>query len=229
MSDRTPTSGKDDRPTHGGDRDKGGPSGPRWRVTPAPDGRGADQGEGGARPPGRPWLPLAAVFLVMLGINFALSEQALGPAERVRIPYQPTFLEQIRADNVRSISSEEQKVQGELKRAIRYPPDDQDAPRSTRFDTHVPAFADTGELAALLKQHNVTVDARAPDTGAPLWETLLLGLGPTILLFALLLYLFRRAAQRAGGLGGMGGLGRAKVKRADPAEVQVTFDDVAGI
>ena len=97
------------------------------------------------------------------------------------------------------------------------------------FDTHVPAFADTRELAALLKQHNVTVDAKAPDTGAPLWETLLLGLGPTILLFGLLFWLFRRAAQRTGGLGGMGGLGRAKVKRADPDEVRVTFDDVAGI
>jgi cell division protease FtsH len=229
MSDRTPTSGKDDRPTHGGDRDKGGPPGPRWRVTPAPDGRGADEGDGGARRPARPWLPLAAVFVVMLGINFALSQQALGPAERVRIPYQPTFLEQIRTDNVRSISSEEQSVQGELKRAIRYPPNDEDAPRSTHFDTHVPAFADTRELAALLKQHNVTVDAKAPDTGAPLWESLLLGLGPTILLFGLLFWLFRRAAQRAGGLGGMGGLGRAKVKRADPDEVRVTFDDVAGI
>ncbi len=235
MSDRTSTAGRDERPTGGGARDEVRPPGPGWRVTPAPDGRGADADadaggdDRGGRPPARSWLPLVALFLIMLGVNYALSEQALGPAERVRIPYQPTFLEQIRAGNVRSISSEEQKVQGELKRAIRYPPDDQDAPRSTRFDTHVPAFANTGELAALLKQHNVTVDARAPDTGAPLWETLLLGLGPTILLFAVLFYLFRRAAQRAGGLGGMGGLGRAKVKRADPAEVRVTFDDVAGI
>jgi cell division protease FtsH len=93
----------------------------------------------------------------------------------------------------------------------------------------LPEFADTRELAALLKQHDVTVDARAPDTGAPLWETLVLGLGPTILLFAVLFWLFRRATQRTGGLGGMGGLGRAKVKRADPDEVRVTFDDFAGI
>src|SRR3954452_594376 len=231
MSDRISTAGRDERPTGGGDRDEVRPPGPGWRVTPAPDGRGADAGgdDRGGRPPARSWLPLVALFLIMLGVNYALSQQALGPAERVRIPYQPTFLEQIRADNVRSISSEEQSVQGELKRAIRYPPDDKDAPRSTHFDTHVPAFADTRELAALLKQHNVTVDAKAPDTGAPLWESLLLGLGPTILLFGLLFWLFRRAAQRTGGLGGMGGLGRAKVKRADPDEVRVTCDDVAGI
>jgi cell division protease FtsH len=163
------------------------------------------------------------------GVNYALSQQALGPAERVRIRYQPTFLEQIRSGNVRSISSQDEMVQGELERAIRYPPDEQDAPRSTYFDTHVPAFADTRELAGLLREHDVTVDARAPDTGPPLWETLLFGLGPTILLFALLFWLFRRAAQRTGGLGGMGGLGRAEVTRADPAELRVTFDDVAGI
>jgi cell division protease FtsH len=30
-------------------------------------------------------------------------------------------------------------------------------------------------------------------------------------------------------MGGLGGLGRAKVTRADPADVRVTFEDVAGI
>jgi hypothetical protein len=36
----------------------------------------------------------------------------LGPEERVWIPYQPTFLEQIREDNVRSISTSDGSVQG---------------------------------------------------------------------------------------------------------------------
>jgi cell division protease FtsH len=166
---------------------------------------------------------------VLLTLNLVLSERALGPAQRVRIPYQPTFLNQIRDGNVTSISSKGDTVQGELKRAISYPPNKKGAPSGTRFDTHVPTFADTQELTSLLRQHNATVDARAPDTGAPFWQTLLLGIGPTILLFALIFWLFRRAAQRAGGMSGLGGLGRAKAKRADPAEVTVTFDDVAGI
>jgi cell division protease FtsH len=73
------------------------------------------------------------------------------------------------------------------------------------------------------------VDARAPDSGAPWWETLIVGLLPTLLRFGLLFFLFRRLSQRAGGLGGVGGLGRAKVRRADPDTVRVSFDDVAGI
>jgi len=204
------------------------------RAPSDPPGPAREPERGGTNGPGNPpvwrrWLPVVVFLAVLLTLNLVLSERALGPAQRVRIPYQPTFLSQIRDGNVTSISSKGDTVQGELKRAIRYPPDKKDAPSGTRFDTHVPTFADTQELTSLLRQHNVTVDARAPDTGAPFWQTLLLGIGPTILLFALIFWLFRRAAQRAGGMSGLGGLGRAKAKQADPAEVTVTFDDVAGI
>jgi cell division protease FtsH len=105
-------------------------------------------------------------------------------------------------------------------------PGDKEAPSSKLFDTHVPAFADTRELTNLLSHHDVTVDARPPDTGAPVWESLVLGLLPTLLLFGLIFFLFRRFSQRGGGVGG---LGRAKAARADPGDVKVTFDDVAGI
>jgi cell division protease FtsH len=81
---------------------------PGWRVTPAPDGRGAPEGgEQAPRRPNRWWLLLV---LAMLALNLALSRSALGPDERIRIPYQPTFLEQIRAGNVRSISSADSSV-----------------------------------------------------------------------------------------------------------------------
>jgi len=138
----------------------------------------------------------------MLALNFGLSQAALAPPERVRIPYQPTFLQQIRDGNVVSIASEAGSVQGELKREIRYPPGDEEAPRAKLFDTHVPAFANTRELSRLLARHDVTVDARAPETGAPWWESLVLGVLPTLLLFGLLFVLFRRFSQRAGGPGG---------------------------
>jgi cell division protease FtsH len=201
-------------------------SGPGWRVTPAPDGRGSPQAE----PPGRfgGW-PFIVLLLAVLALNFGLSRAALGPPERVRIPYQPTFLQQIRDGNVVSIASEDESVQGELRRAIHYPPSDEEAPRSKLFDTHVPGFANTRELSRLLARHDVTVAARPTETGAPLWESLVLGLLPTLLLFGVLFFLFRRFAGRAGGTGGLAGLGRAKATRADPTEVTVTFDDVAGI
>jgi cell division protease FtsH len=197
-------------------------------VTPAPDGRGSPNSDD-QRPRGlKRWWPIA-LFVAVLALNTVLANQELGPDSRVRIPYRPTFLEQLRADNVRSISTEGSSVQGELKSGIRYPADDKGATRSTHFDTHVPDFADHGELDSLLAEHDVTVDASAPDTGAPWWQTLLVGFLPTLLLFGLLFFLFRRFSQRAGGAGGVGGLGRAKAARSDPGTVKVSFDDVAGI
>ena len=96
-------------------------------MTPAPDGRGRPEG-GDQRPRAvSRWWPLA-LLVAMLALNFGLSREALGPADRVRIPYQPTFLEQIRAGNVRSISTADASVDGELKGPIRYPADDDDAP-----------------------------------------------------------------------------------------------------
>jgi cell division protease FtsH len=228
MNARRPPPSDDAERAPGEGRQDRRPSEPGWRVTPAPDGRGAPEGGDQRAGPPRRWWPLL-VLVVMLAINFGLSRAALGPAERTRIPYRPTFLEQLRSGNVRSISSADSSVQGELKRAIRYPADDKKAERSTRFATHVPEFADHRELDDLLAQHDVIVDARAPDTGAPWWETVIVGLLPTLLIFGLLFVLFRRLSQRAGGLGGIGGLGRAKAGRSDPGTVQVSFDDVAGI
>jgi cell division protease FtsH len=148
----------------------------------------------------------------------------------VRVPYLPTFLRQVENGNVKSITSRGDSIQGEFKRAVTYPPKPaKDAETSTDFTTHVPSFADTTSLTQTLAKHGVTVDAQPIDTGAPLWEKLVLGLAPTLLLVGLLVWFMRRSARAAGGAGGMFGMGRAKARRADPDQIPVTFDDVAGI
>src|SRR5437764_1272993 len=68
---------------------------PGWRVTPAPDGRGGETTP--ERPPtGRNprWL-VVVVVLALLGLNLWISSQALKPNPRIRIPYSPTFLNQV--------------------------------------------------------------------------------------------------------------------------------------
>jgi cell division protease FtsH len=69
------------------------------------------------------------------------------------------------------------------------------------------------------------VNAKPLDNGGPLWERLVLGFGPTIILLLLLFWLFRRMS----GSRTAGALGRAKAKRYEPGHETVTFDDVAGI
>src|SRR5207237_10317821 len=72
---------------------------------------------------------------------------------------------------------------------------------------------------------HVTVNAKPLDTGGPVWEQLLLGFGPTILLLFLLFFIFRRMS----GSRAAGALGRAKARRYEPGLETVTFADVAGI
>ncbi len=109
----------------------------------------------------------------------------------------------------------------------KYPPDDGDAKDVTDFTTQRPAFGDDG-LTELLLEEDVTVNARPPDS-TPVWQQLLLGFGPTLLIIGLLVWSFRRMAA-GGGLGGVGGIGRSRAKRYEPeAGPRTTFDDVAGI
>ncbi|HSS57276.1 MAG TPA: ATP-dependent zinc metalloprotease FtsH, partial [Solirubrobacteraceae bacterium] len=199
---------------------------PSWRVEPAPDGRGAP-------PPQRPPLmprnrrgTFIGVLVALLAVNFILAVATGGPANRTRIPYEPFFLDQVRAGNVQEISSTDQTIEGTLKKKATYTPPGGKPKTVEKFTTQVPAFVDTVDLTKLLDQQNVVVNAKAPDSGRSAFWTLILGFGPTILLVGLFVYFARRAS--AGGA--LGGFGRSQARRVSPdTQARVTFEDVAGI
>jgi cell division protease FtsH len=197
------------------ERDKPSP-----RVSPAPDGRGAP-------PPKRPLLPwrpsrFIAILILLLALNWALAALVAPPKKRIRVPYTPVFLQQVRSGNVNDISSQGDTIEGDFKSDVKYKGD-----KAKRFKTEVPTFANDQQLSKLLEQHNVTVNAKPPGDRS-LLTTLLISFGPTILLVALFIFLARRAT--GGGAGGMlGGFGRSRARRIEPSEQHVTFDDVAGI
>jgi cell division protease FtsH len=184
------------------------------RVSGAPD-----------KPPMIPWNPRR--FLLILAALFALNYlfvSLFAPApERVRIPYSPFFLDQVRAGNVKEISSQADTVEGEFERETTF-----EDTRAERFDTQVPAFADDRELSRLLEERNVVVNAKPPGDRS-LLETILFSFGPTILLVLLFVWLFRRAAAAGGGGGMLSQFGRSRARRVEAAEQNVTFEDVAGI
>src|SRR5436190_2820552 len=200
---------------------------PSWRVEPAPDGRGAPPAQ---RPPLMPRNrrgTFIGVLVALLALNFILALATGGPEQRTRIPYEPFFIDQLRASNVREISSTDQTIEGTLKKKAEYTPPGGKPKTVDKFTTQVPAFVDTAGLTKLLDEKNVVVNAKAPDSGrSPFW-TLILGFGPTILLVGLFVYFARRMS--AGG-GALGGFGRSQARRVTPdAQARVTFDDVAGI
>jgi cell division protease FtsH len=194
---------------------------PGWRVTPAPDGRGAKP----ERQPMLPWSPrrFIVILLALFVLNWLLV-QVFAPAEKeIRVPYTPTFLTEVRKGNVKEISSTGETLQGEFKKDVSY--EDESA---KKFRTEVPTFANERQLSELLEEQDVIVNAKPPGSRS-LLETILFSFGPTILLVALFIWLFRRAASAGAGGGVLGQFGRSRAKRVEAETQTVTFEDVAGI
>ena len=177
-------------------------------------------------PPRPPLLGLSprwiVLFFVLLAINLFVSVRAMGPESRERVPYSPLFLDQVTKGNVEEITSKGTDIQGAFVKEVAV----EGSKPTTRFRTEIPAFANTDDLSRLLQENDVTVNAEPLDRGAPWWQTLLVGFGPTILFVLLLFWLFRRAGSMQNALGAFG---RSRARRYEPSGDKVTFADVAGI
>ena len=133
------------------------------------------------------WWVLWIVGLLIL--NFFLAHNATKATSRVRVPYSPYFLTQVNDGHVAEITSKGTAVQGSFEKAQEY----KGSKPTKLFETEIPAFANTDKLSNLLQSKGVVVNAVPLDTGAPWWETLLVGFGPTLLFIGLIYFAFRRA------------------------------------
>jgi cell division protease FtsH len=188
-----------------------------------------DQRSQGQQPDGKSsigWRTIGT-FLGLLLLNYLLVSMfyAAAAKPRVTIPYSPTFLTQVRAGNVAAVTARQTVIEGTLRRAILYPANDRNARATTEFKTQVPDFANTNALDRLLEQKGVVVTAKQP-AGTPWWETLLVGIGPTLLFFGLWVWLMQKYGGQAGG---MFSFGQSKAKKYEPTTERVSFADVAGI
>jgi cell division protease FtsH len=196
-----------------GDRREGQP------PPPAPRGSSPQAPQRWSFRPKPGWIVL---FVALLALNVFVSTRAMEPASRVRVPYSPFFLNQVRADHVEQITSKGTAIQGTFTEKLQY----RDSKPTENFRTEIPAFADTDALSGLLQDHDVTINAQPLDTGAPWWQGLLFGFGPTILLVLLLVWFARRAGNVQNALGSFS---RSSARRYQPSGDKVTFADVAGI
>jgi cell division protease FtsH len=193
-------------------------------MTSASAGKRSDKTRWGLprRPLGPVGTRIAALVLAAFILNYWVASRSLSEPPRIRIPYSPLFLDQVRDSNVARITSKGPSIQGVFRDAISYP--SSSSRESVLFRTEVPSFADEGALSRLLEQHKVVINAEPLQEAAAWWETLLYGFGPTVLLIGLLVLFIRGGAGRA-----LGSFGRSRARRYQPTTTQVTFEDVAGI
>src|SRR4051812_20388141 len=151
----------------GRDGDRSDPPAP-WRV----------EGMRGGPPSGTPgqsprrinvwWLLLGA-----LAINWLVMSLLFTAPTRTTVSYT-FFTEQLNAGNVQTVTSTADTIQGAFKKPATYPTGPKTKVPVEQFATQRPSFA-TDDLLAQLQAQNVSVNAKPPDAGAPLWQQLLLG------------------------------------------------------
>jgi cell division protease FtsH len=196
---------------------------PPWRVEGGED-RPADDGSPRGRGRGSFW----GVIIGLLLVNWIAAAFFMSPEPRPAVSYT-FFLSQVSASNVELITSTGETLEGSFKKPVPYTPPQGGPPQDvTRFTTQRPTFANDN-LFQQLQSTGVPINANPPDAGPPLWQQLLFGFGPTLLLLWLLLSVGRRAA--GGGAGGvLGSFGRSRATLYRPQTgPRTTFADVAGI
>jgi cell division protease FtsH len=154
---------------------------------------------------------LWAVIAVLLILNWIIASAALRhDREATKIAYSD-FRHEVRSGNVAEVTSSGDVIAGTFA-------DDMPGRRAgDAFETRRPAFADD-RLLSLLEHHGVEVTADA-EPEPPLWLTLLVGLGPALLIVGVLILVMRRGTA----------MGRSRARRYKPTDMLATFDDVAGI
>ena len=168
--------------------------------------------------------------VVLIAINW-LSVLFFQPAgqPRVTVSFNPFFLKQVQRRPGEVDLSKGDTLQGTFKTKLRYPASDKKATPTTLFATEVPTFWNNSQLAALLQEKHVEINARSTTTRTSLLAELLLGFGPTLLIVGLFVLIARTARPAGGGMGALGNFGRSQARRVDPEQIRVTFADVAGI
>ena len=195
------SSKRDSNDKQEGEKAASEPTRPPWRVEGAPA-----ESPPPPTPPRRlpSWL---GFFVTLLVVNWIVAGLITQPVSKTAIAYTD-FVAQVKAGNVKAIGAKGDSIDGVMKESVTI-----DQEKVTNFKTERPTFADD-DLLALLQNKDIEVKARSLFTSSPVWATLLVNFGPTLLIIGLVI-LGTRSMRSAGGLGGIGGIGRSKAVRGD--------------
>ena len=166
-----------------------------------------------------PWLLLACLVFALI----LLSLMNPGGAQSSESVSYSTFVAQINANNVQSVTISDYTVTGVFKSPVL----SQDGTtKSTQFTTTVPQFGNT-DLIALLTAHHAAIDVQPVSSGsATFWLDILIFVGPLLLIGLLLWWMNRRMTATQSGIFSFG---KSKARLYTGGKTQTTFADVAGV
>src|SRR3954447_25733782 len=181
-------------------------------------------GSGGSPTP--PWL-----WLLLIG-GFAIIFWQFMPKPETAVVYQPFFLDQVDADNIKNVSIQGNEIRGELRKEQQY--QSGTSPNSVpvrRFITYFPSEQSIEPVLKKLREGKKTNDPVRIETnpanqaGGLVWLMLLL---PTFLILGFIYLMMRRARDQFDG-GILGSFVKSPAKRHDKSKQRTTFEEVAGL
>jgi cell division protease FtsH len=169
------------------------------------------------------------IAIILLTATFYIWQQYTTPSgpERFPITYSQ-FIEQLNASNVKSVSIQALRVNGEFVKKTDIKPSGTEKTVATQyFVTYLPSFQGE-DLLSLLSAKNVAITVEPPEQGSPFWGAVL-SILPWVLIIGFWFFMMRRTQQIQGGPGGLFTFGASKAKLYDVKRPKVTFNDVAGL
>jgi len=139
------------------------------------------------------------------------------------------FIEQLNANNIKSITIKDLLVSGEFIKEINIQLTGEKKTAAVKyFQTFLPSFQGEG-LIAKLQEKNVVINVESSEKKGILWQ-ILMGILPWALIIGVWIFIMRRSQQQIqGGAGGLFSFGASKAKLYDVKKPSVTFKDVAGM
>ncbi len=163
------------------------------------------------------WLLLAFLVLTWLLPSFL----GRGGSQNNETVTYSTFVAQVNANNVQSVTITDYTVTGVFKAPVL---SSDGTTKSTQFTTTVPQFGNS-DLIALLQAHRVAIDVQS-SSSASFWLNMLIIVGPIVLMVVLFWWLSRRVTNAQNGIFSFG---KSRARLYMGGKTQTTFADVAGV
>ncbi|MGZ3624255.1 MAG: ATP-dependent metallopeptidase FtsH/Yme1/Tma family protein, partial [Ktedonobacteraceae bacterium] len=167
-----------------------------------------------------PWILLIVFFVAAWFLPSLLGQGGAQSAETVSYT---TFVEQVNANNVKSVTITDYAVTGVFNSPV---PSADGTTKSTQFTTTVPQFGND-DLITLLQQHHVAITVQPSSSGGmDFLLNILLFFGPIALMILLFWWMSRRVTRTQSGIFSFG---KSKARLYMGGKTQTTFADVAGV
>jgi cell division protease FtsH len=168
--------------------------------------------------PGINWNRILLFMLIWLGLVWIFNG-LFGNIITPPMSYTD-FKEKVTNDQVEKITISGDRITGTLKKEAA-------GKGSPDFNTVVPAIIHDPQLMPLLESHKVAIEANS--TQGSFWGAIIISMLPWLLIIGFFVYSSSKMKGRFGDLANPFTFGKSKAKLYEKKEVQVTFEDVAGL